>query len=133
LGISDRVIFTGGVPRSSVLAYLKAADLFILNSSYEGLPHIILEAFASGLPVVATSAGGTQEVVEDGVNGLLVPPRQPEILAAAVDRIFSDHGLRTSLIQGGRRTLQTRFLWETMVEETESVLRDAAFLAGAAR
>jgi glycosyltransferase involved in cell wall biosynthesis len=126
LGLADRVTFTGGVPRSRVFSYMRAADLFVLNSLYEGLPHIVLEAFAAGLPVLATSAGGTEEAVEDGVNGLLIPCRRNDLLTAAADRIFSEPGLRESLVAGGRRTLQNRFLWETMVNQTESVLSETA-------
>lgn len=126
LGAADRVTFTGAVPRRQVFAFMKAADIFVLNSLYEGLPHIILEAYAAGLPVVTTSAGGTKEVAEDGVSGLLVPPRRKDLLAAAIDRILSDQDLRASLIEGGRRTLQGRFQWETMVEKTESVLLEVA-------
>lgn len=126
LDVAERAIFTGSVTRGQVTAYLKAADAYVLNSLHEGLPHILLEAFAAGLPVIATASGGTKEVVEDGVNGLLIPPRRKDLLAAAVDRILSDPGLRGSLIEGGRRTLQNRFLWETMVEETEAVLAETA-------
>jgi len=125
-GVSDRVMFTGGVPRAKVFSYMKSSDAFVLNSLYEGLPHILLEAFAAGLPVVAAASGGTREVVDDGVNGLLVPPRRKEMLAAAVEKVFSDPKLRRGLIDGGRRTLQSRFRWETMVAETETLLADTA-------
>ncbi len=121
-GVAERVIFTGGLPRKQVFAYMKAADVFVLNSLYEGLPHIILEAFSAGLPVVAASAGGTMEVVEDGVNGLLVPTRRKDLLSAAVGRLESQPALRSALIEGARRTLQDGFRWEKMVEETEEVL-----------
>ena len=106
MGVAERVIFTGGLPRGQVFAHMKAADVFVLNSLYEGLPHIILEAFAAGLPVVAASAGGTIEVVEDGVNGLLVPTRRKDLLSAAVGRLIAQPGLRSALIEGARRTLQ---------------------------
>ncbi len=125
-GADDRVIFTGGLPRGRVFAHMKAADVFVLNSLYEGLPHIILEAFAAGLPVVATNAGGSKEVVEDGRNGLLVPPQRKDLLAAAIRRLNSETGLRAALVEGARRTLEDRFRWETMVTETEAVLRRAA-------
>jgi glycosyltransferase involved in cell wall biosynthesis len=104
---------------------MKAADVFILNSSYEGLPHILLEAFAAGLPVVATTAGGTGEVVENGVNGLLVPPRRKDLLADAVEGLLSDGDMRKALIKGGRRVLLERFRWKTMVDETEAELLTA--------
>ncbi len=126
LDVAERAIFTGSVDREQVMAFMKAADVYVLNSLHEGLPHILLEAFAAGLPVIATASGGTKEVVEDGVNGLLIPPHRKDLIAAAVDRILSDPGLRGSLIEGGRRTLQNRFPWETMVEETETVLGETA-------
>jgi glycosyltransferase involved in cell wall biosynthesis len=132
LGVSGRVIFTGGIPRKQVFAHMRAADIFVLNSLYEGLPHIILEAFAAGLPVVATSAGGTTEVVEDGVNGLLVRPRSNE-LAAAIDRLAAGPDLRAALIEGGRRTLRDRFQWERMVAGTEALLYKAASHEGSNR
>ncbi|MGB7537162.1 MAG: glycosyltransferase family 4 protein [Anaerolineales bacterium] len=122
LGVAERVIFAGGLPRGQVFTHMKAADVFILNSRYEGLPHIILEAFAAGLPVVAASAGGTNEVVEDGVNGLLVPTQRKDLLSAAVDLLVSEPDLQAALIEGGRRTLRDRFHWETMVAGTEAVL-----------
>jgi glycosyltransferase involved in cell wall biosynthesis len=131
LGAADRILFTGSVPRSRVIAFMKAADVFLLNSLHEGLPHIILEAFAAGLPVAATAVGGTREVVDNGVNGLLVPPRRKERMAAAADRLLSDPGLREVLVEGGRRTLQERFQWEPMVNGTEAVLVKAAAREGA--
>ena len=126
LGVAERLIFAGGLPRARVFAHMKAADAFILNSLYEGLPHILLEAFAAGLPVVATSAGGTNEVVEDGVNGLLVPRQRKDLLAAAVGRLISQPGLRAALIEGAQRTLRERFQWKTMGAETEAALIRAA-------
>jgi glycosyltransferase involved in cell wall biosynthesis len=124
--VTDRALFTGGIPRAQVASYLKAADIFVLNSSYEGLPHIVLEAFAAGVPVAAASAGGTPEVIADGVSGLLVPPGRAELLGAAVRRILADQVLRENLITGGRRTLAERFQWETMVAATETVLAETA-------
>ncbi|MBN2084377.1 MAG: glycosyltransferase family 4 protein [Anaerolineales bacterium] len=133
LGVPERVIFTGGVPRKQVFAFMKAADVFVLNSLYEGLPHIILEAFAAGVPVVAASAGGTNEVVEDGVNGLLVPIRRMDLLAAAINRLVSEPGLRAVLTDGAQRTLRGKFQWETMVSGTEAVLYRVASNKGAGR
>jgi glycosyltransferase involved in cell wall biosynthesis len=126
LGAAERVVFTGAVERERIPAYLKAADAYVLNSLHEGLPHILLEAFAAGLPVVATATGGTTELVEDGVNGLLIPPHRKDLLVSAVGRIIADSDLRNSLVEGGRRALQTRFRWEDMVNETERVLAETA-------
>jgi glycosyltransferase involved in cell wall biosynthesis len=121
-GAADRVVFTGNLARAQVMAYLKASDLFALNSDYEGLPHVVLEAFATGIPVVATSVGGTDEVVENGHNGFLVPPRRMDRMAEAIDRLLSDDNLRAVVADNGKRTLQSRFRWETLVEQTEDAL-----------
>ncbi len=121
-GAADRVVFTGNVSRQEVMAYLQASDLFVLNSDYEGLPHVLLEAYAAGVPVVATSVGGTDEVVENGLNGFVVPPRRMDRMAEAVDRLLSDDALRAAVADNGRRTLHSRFRWETLVEQTENAL-----------
>jgi glycosyltransferase involved in cell wall biosynthesis len=68
--------------------------------------------------------------VEDGVNGLLVPAQREDLLAAAVDRLIAQEGLRAALIEGARRTLRGRFQWETMVAETGAVLKDAVLPKG---
>jgi glycosyltransferase involved in cell wall biosynthesis len=122
---AERVIFTGSISRPQVLAHLKSSDLFVLNSSHEGLPHVMLEAFAIGIPVVATSVGGIVEVVESEYNGILVPPGKMEVMAKAIDRVLSKPGLRESLVAGGRRTLKNKFSWATLVVQTEEVLLDS--------
>ncbi|MBI3181720.1 MAG: glycosyltransferase family 4 protein [Myxococcales bacterium] len=74
LGIRHRTFFAGGRSRPEVLSLLRACDIFVLNSSYEGFAHALVEAMCLGLPVVATTAGGNPEVVVHGENGLLIPP-----------------------------------------------------------
>ncbi|MGD0807664.1 MAG: glycosyltransferase, partial [Anaerolineales bacterium] len=76
----------------------------------------------AGVPVVATSVGGTDEVVENGHNGFVVPPRQMDRMAEAIDRLLSDDNLRAVVANNGRRTLHSRFRWETLVEQTEDAL-----------
>ena len=91
LGISERVRFAGR--RTDTAAFYRDCDLFVLLSDYEGMPMSIIEAMASGLPVVATRAGGVAELVDDGVNGALVNPRSAQAaqeIAAAVARIWED-------------------------------------------
>lgn len=82
LGLGDRVRFLG--LRHDIPALLAAADALVLSSAWEGLPNIVLEAMAARRPVVATRVGGTPELVRDGLTGLLVPPRTPAALAAAM-------------------------------------------------
>jgi glycosyltransferase involved in cell wall biosynthesis len=125
-GATERVIFAGSVSRAQALAYLQASDLFVLNSRYEGLPHVVLEAFAVGVPVVATSVGGIPEVVETERNGILVPPERMDLMAEAIDRILSTSGLRKNLVEAGRQTLQEKFSWEVLVGQTEEALLSSA-------
>ena len=97
LGLGDRVRLLGPVPRDEVLDVFGAADASILSSSWENFPHSVVESLVVGTPVIATSAGGVAEVVQDGVNGLLVPVGDVDALAAAVDRYFDDDALRERL------------------------------------
>lgn len=117
LGLGDRVTFLGEVPDDGAVRreYL-AADLFCLPSLQEGFGIAYLEAMAAGLPVVATRAAAVPEVVPDGEVGLLVPPRDPEALAAALARLLDDTDLRRRLGQAGRRRVE-RYDWKTVAGE----------------
>ena len=122
LGIAQRVIFTGQVPRQTVLQYLRASDIFVLNSTYEGLPHIILEAMAVGVPVIATDVGGTGEVVKHEINGLLISPRNDEALRGAIKRMLENPGERERFALSGQSTVSEHFQWKTLAENTERIL-----------
>src|SRR4029453_11595231 len=91
LGIAGRCLFLG--ERADVPDLLAAADLFVLPSLFEGLPVSILEAMAAGRPVVATAIGGTDEVVTTEQTGLLVPPRDPVAIAAAIRGLRAEPAL----------------------------------------
>ncbi len=125
LGVDERVHFSGTVAKERVPAYLQASDLFVLNSTYEGLPHVLLEAMAAGLPVIATNAGGSGEIVEHGYNGLLIPPRDTGALQRALLRMMSSPAERTNMVRNGRDTLG-KFNPQHMVEQTEAVLLSTA-------
>lgn len=129
-GVGDRTLFMGHVPRNAVQAYLAAADLFVLNSSYEGLPHVVLEAMRAGVPVVATAAGGTSEVVSDGQTGLLVPPGDPEALRGAIREILNRPERARQLASSATTSLGTRFSFDEMVHRTENILTTACARSG---
>lgn len=95
LGIQHHVLFPGFCPR--VEAWLNIADVFVLPSLYEGLPLAVAEAMASGCAVVATAVDGTPEMIEDGVNGLLVTSGDPDGLTTAMMRLLADPCLRQRL------------------------------------
>jgi glycosyltransferase involved in cell wall biosynthesis len=115
-----RVLFLGHCP--DVRPVLQAADLFVLPSHREGLPNAVLEAMAMGVPVVATAAGGTGEVVVDAETGLLTPPGDPAALGAALRRLLEDTALRQRLVDGARRHLEERFSLTRAVDQVEALL-----------
>jgi glycosyltransferase involved in cell wall biosynthesis len=118
-GLGTAVTFAG--MRSDVPKILAALDVFVSSSLWEGMPNAILEAMAAGLPVVATAVGGTPEVVEDGVTGLLVPPGDPKALAEAIACLLQDIDLRQQMGQAGRGRVTQHFSIERMVERTQTL------------
>jgi len=107
LGLHQRVRFLGA--RGDVADLLRAADLFVLSSVTEGLPMAVLEAMATGLPVVATDVGGNREVVVDGQTGCLVPPRSPQALAWAICGCLRDPVRAWEMGQNGRQRVEGQF------------------------
>lgn len=104
LGIQDRVLFTG--QREDIASLLKSMSLFVLPSLWEGLPTVVLESMACGVPVVATDVPGTDELIHNQVNGILVPPGDPQSLADAIIAVFQQEGFRKRLVEHGQRTVK---------------------------
>ncbi|MGE5756003.1 MAG: glycosyltransferase, partial [Planctomycetaceae bacterium] len=114
LGVADRVLWLGERDSTGVLP---AFDLFVLPSRKEGLPYVVLEAMAAGLPILATAAAGVELLVRPGHNGLIVPPDRPDLLAAALEELISDPpGLRRRGRNARERAAQ--FTAEGMVDRT---------------
>jgi glycosyltransferase involved in cell wall biosynthesis len=109
--------------RTDVLGCIKGFDLFAMSSVTEGLGTSLLDAMACARPIVATTAGGIPEIVEDGVNGLLVPPRDHTSLAHAIGRALKDHELRRRMGEAGLARVNARFTVDRMVEQTADVYR----------
>jgi glycosyltransferase involved in cell wall biosynthesis len=101
LGLASRVHFLGNVPHKLIPLYIRAADAFVLNSEYEGLSHTLLEVLSLGTPIVASRVCGNPEVVEDGVNGFLVDPREPKELRAALEKLLADPALCRRMVLAG--------------------------------
>jgi glycosyltransferase involved in cell wall biosynthesis len=125
LSLDGRARFLGPQPRAHVLELLKAADAVVLSSAWENFPHVLVEALGVGTPVISTSTGGVTEIVRDGENGLLVPPGNPEALAAAVRRYFGDPELEARLRAAARGSV-TRFAPERIYGRLEEILQSAA-------
>lgn len=116
-----RVFIASGLPHNEVLGWMKTADVFVLNSSYEGLSHVLIEAQTLGVPTIATQAGGNGEVITDEVNGLLIPVGDTQALEIALERICSDEALRERLSAHAIESAK-RFSVETMLRRTSDVL-----------
>lgn len=126
LGAADRVRFLGRLEEAAVQEVLRRSDVFVLNSSYEGLPHVVLEAMAADVPVVASAVGGTPEVVHHGETGLLVRSRDKEALVDALRRLAENSELRERLTAGGRALLAGEFSMIGMIDRTEACLSAVA-------
>jgi glycosyltransferase involved in cell wall biosynthesis len=111
---------------SCASGFLDALDVVVVPSLSEAFGLVAAEASALGKPVVATSTGGLPEVVEHGVSGLLVPPRDPAALADAIVRLLGDPAMRTRMGEAGQRIVRERFGLERMADELVAVYRDVA-------
>lgn len=118
LGVDDRVIFAGW--REEVPAMLKAMDIFAFPSFNEGMGKALVEAMYVGLPVVATRVGGVPELIQEGTEGYLVPPRQPEALAEALLGLARDEGLRRAMGAAAERRARG-YSVEGMIEKLEAL------------
>lgn len=119
LGADAHVTFLG--LRTDVSDLMNAADVIVNPSDSEGLPLAVLEAMMLGKPVVATAVGGVPDLLQDGARGLLVPPRDPEALAGALDRLLSDGELAARLGAAARAAAERDY----SVEATVHTLEDA--------
>lgn len=122
LELGDAVELLGSRPSPELAMHLKASDIFVLASTYEGFSHLLLEAMQSELPIVASRAGGNPEIVTDGENGLLVEP-VPHDVETALLRLLADPALRQRLAQSGKARARD-FTWESMVSRTASLLQE---------
>jgi len=118
------VQFLGYKSQQNLYHIMRAADVFVLFSTYEGMPHSVLEAMACGTPVVASSVGGTVEVIIDQTNGLLVPAGNETALAETLGQLLSQPSLARKISVGADNDLQ-RFSWDSLVEKTEDALLEA--------
>ena len=118
LGCQDSVIFAGNQNNNSLPAFYADADIVAIPSLKEATSIAGLEAMASARAVVATNVGGLPEIIEDGVSGLLVPPRDPEALSVAITRLLETPELRKQLGLAARASVERKFTWEQVANET---------------
>jgi glycosyltransferase involved in cell wall biosynthesis len=129
LGLTSVTRWLGAQPHHEVLEHYRHADLFVLgcevasNGDRDGIPNVLLESMAVGVPVVATDISAIPELVESGVSGLLVPPRKPERLAEAMQRMLTDRELRNRIIPAARQTVVKGFDNRRLIQDLAQVYR----------
>ena len=137
LGLEDRVTFAGAVPNHAVRDQLRDADLFVLpcrvarSGDRDGIPVVLMEAMASGVPVIAGDIPSIRELVRDGASGLLVAPGAVDPLVDAVARLASDASLRAELAAGGRARVEEEFSLRRNVARIARSIGEAHGLAPA--
>ena len=119
LGLQANFLFLGR--RSDVPAILACCDIAVLPSLAEGLPNAVLEYLAAGLPVVASALGGNLEIIQAGVTGLLVPPRDPQALAAALIVLLNDKDIAVRIAGTGREYVEQNFSFERLVADMDQL------------
>lgn len=131
LGLADRVLFAGRLERDRIPALFAAADLFLLPSVHDhagnvdGLPNTLLEAMATGLPIVASNVVGVPTVIDDGVHGLLVPERDAAALGAAVAALLRDPARAAKLSKAARARVERELTWPQIAGRFLGVYRAA--------
>jgi glycosyltransferase involved in cell wall biosynthesis len=128
LGLADQVTLAGKLTQTEVIEQYRRADVFVLpcvvtqDGDRDGIPNVLLEAMATGLPVVSTAISGITELVQSGKNGLLVPERDAPAIAAALTHLAENPALRQALGQAGRRTVHQNFTLEHNVGQVKNWL-----------
>lgn len=122
LGIQDRVTFAGH--RTDIPALLACSDLFVLPTLKDALPTVLIEALAAEKPVIASAVDGVPEIIENGVNGLLVPPDDPSSLAKACLQIMKNKEQTKQLILAGSEIVQQRFSIIIQIEKLSKVYEE---------
>ncbi|MDH7508577.1 MAG: glycosyltransferase family 4 protein [Methanomassiliicoccales archaeon] len=128
-GLHDKFLLLGHINQKELVHLYQNATVFVMPSHYEGLPTVLLEAMACGLPVVATDVCGNRDVVNNGKNGLLVPPKSAQKMAEAISMLLEDKDLRIKLGRNARKTVEEKYTWDVV---TDNVL-NAYHLARDAR
>ena len=122
LGATDHVIFTGQLPRTDTQKWFARATVFVLNSTYEGFSHTLIEAMAAGAPIIATRVGGNPETIRGSLDGILIDAGDTAGLERCIAELLSDEVLRTKLGDAARERAK-EFSIDRTIEATASLLK----------
>lgn len=121
-GVTENVVFMGNISREETRRIRKESEVYVLNSTYEGLPHTVLTSFDAMIPTVATNIPGTKEAVYHEKTGLLVEPGDDQGLADATERLLENPELGKTLAQNAKSLLKEKFSWEAHIKTLNSIL-----------
>lgn len=121
-GVRSSVSLVGWQP--DIMPFMQEASLLVLPSRWEGLPNVVLEAMAIGLPVVCSDVDGCRELVDSGATGILVPPQSPEQLAKAIEGLLSHPDTRCKMAEAAQSVVRKHFSWSGCVEHYNRTLMD---------
>jgi glycosyltransferase involved in cell wall biosynthesis len=121
LNLENNVLILGKIPHEKISIYFRASEMFVLNTAYEGFPHVVLEAMKSNVPVIITSKGGNKEIVENGVNGLMVEYNDKEEWKKAILKLHNNEDFKNKLVVSAKEKIK-QFNWNKLIRETSEVL-----------
>jgi len=130
LGVDERVHFHGAIPQDEVYRAFAKADVAVVPSREEPFGLVVIEAMSVGTPVVASRVGGIPEILRDGVDGSLVPPEDPEALAAAIIRLLKDDALRLQMGRNARQRSLEEFQLSTRIPKVADWMEGLVAAAG---
>ncbi len=121
LGVERSVIFTGRVTSRRLVDVYRSADVFVLPSELEAFGIVVIEAMASGVPVIVSNCGGMKDIVKDGSNGLIFDVGDARQLAEKIRLLISDNKLRAKLVKSGKETVMENYTIEKVVDKLEEL------------
>ena len=124
LGMFERIHFTGWLSGEAVVRQYQQSNLYVASSRHEGMPNVVLEAMAAGLPVVATAIAGNEELVLPGTNGLLVPPDDPQALQKSLRELLSDPDQLEKMGAASRHRVAAAYTWEATADQYLALLEN---------
>ncbi len=121
-GLNDSVILTGALPREKTLEQMQEADLFILNTQYEGFAHQLIEVASLGTPIITTNIGGNPELIQNDIDGILIEPNNKKQILSAIIKIFGNDEFRSRIIQNAFNKSK-QFSIEKTLDNLEKILK----------
>lgn len=125
LNVLDRISFTGGIPKTEVPQHLARADIFLNTTNIDNSPVSVLEAMATGLPVISTEVGGISYLIENERDGLLIPPNDADSMANAIIRLVEEPGLAARVSRNGRKKAEG-YDWNLILPQWEDLFDQVA-------